>query len=468
MDEKSSNKKVTSKKTKSNIVVLLLIIAILASAIFGYYAYSKYSSTLTGNSASTIAKWGFKVNGATEQFATIELDKTMTAVNNIMPNRVAPGTKGAMLLALDATECEVAVDYTITIDVAQKPTNLKMYEKYENDTYSEEIVPENGIMTVTGIIPLNQIGTVQNKYIYWQWPYETGTEKNEIEKNDETDTIDSNKGSIVLPITVTAVQRNTSKPEGPTLAELVKVGDYVNYNAASGNGAGKSYTTEESLTGNSTTATFSSSDTMKWKVMSVNKATGTVELMAENPTANTVTLYGKTGYKNAETVLNKVGAVYGYGDGATGGRSITVEDVNKLENYMPTDDTTTSYTYTSGTFINEDGTEVTATTDNSVTMSYTASTAEKSTNKYYGYTTTNFSGKSFWLASRCINSNPGNSIFFVRTVRSGGVSDNFTALLVSNGGEIGCGWTALPVVSLKSNIQTSGKDESGAWNLVIE
>ena len=72
---------------------------------------------------------------------------------------------------------------------------------------------------------------------------------------------------------------------------------------------------------------------MTWKVMSVDKTTGIVKLMAENPTVNKVNLKGKNGYKNAVTVLNKVGDVYGHGKGATGGRSITVEDVNKLENY---------------------------------------------------------------------------------------------------------------------------------------
>ena len=90
------------------------------------------------------------------------------------------------------------------------------------------------------------------------------------------------------------------------------------------------------------------------------------------------------GYKNAETVLNDIGAIYGYGDGATGGRSLTIEDLNHLMRYTP-EDSTNSQTYTSGTFINEDGTEVTATEDNPVTISYTASTEEKSTNKFYSY-----------------------------------------------------------------------------------
>lgn len=232
------------------------------------------------------------------------------------------------------------------------------------------------------------------------------------------------------------------------------------------NGAGKSYTTDSSLTGSTTTSTFSSSDTMTWKVMRVDKDAGTVELMAENPTSNKVYLYGKKGYKNAETVLNDIGAIYGYGDGATGGRSITVEDVNKLENYKPTD-STTSYTYTSGTFINEDGTEVTATEDKPVTMRFTASKAEKSTNKDYYYTTTNFSGKTFWLASRCIYMIPSICCFHVRAMDSGVVYyiDLFDS---ADGYEYELGRSVVPVISLKSNIQTSGKDESGVWSLIVE
>ena len=46
-------------------------------------------------------------------------------------------------------------------------------------------------------------------------------------------------------------------------------------------------------------------------------------------------LYGSTGYINAETELNNISAIYGKGDYATGARSITVEDINKLTGYNP-------------------------------------------------------------------------------------------------------------------------------------
>lgn len=155
----------------------------------------------------------------------------------------------------------------------------------------------------------------------------------------------------------------------------------------------------------------------------------------------------------------------------TGGRSITIEDVNKLENYTPTDDLVASNTYISGTFIYEDGTEVTATTDNPVTMSYTASTAEKSTNKCYNYATTKFSGKTFWLASYCIDLQidlqSSCCRFDLRAVSSGH-TESYLSLFDSRGYDGMYGVFVMPVVSLKSNIQTSGQDESGAWNLVVE
>ena len=273
-----------------------------------------------------------------------------------------------------------------------------------------------------------------------------------------------------MTITVTGTQRDpkSGAPEQEVkmqkLADVVSVGDKVNYDASSGKT--KTYTTEESLTGSSTTATFNSSDAMTWKVMSVDKTTGIVELMAENPTAKKVALYGKAGYKNAVTVLDKVGDVYGHGKGATGGRSITIEDVNKLENYTPKDDTTTSYTYTSGTFINDDGTETEASESNQVTLKYTASTQSKSTNRAYNYSTKNLKTSGFWLASPCINLHSNYCDFCVRSVDSGSVDNYF--LFYSRGDEYGFDFSVVPVVSLKSNIQTSGKTESGEWNLVVE
>ena len=449
-------------KNKGAVVVLALIVAIILSM----YAYSKYTSTLTGNGTSTVAKWSFKVNGQTQTIPDIELGETMDAHNNVVTPKLAPGTSGHFDLILDGSGSEVAIDYNIKLAITQKPTNLKFYL---DDKYQTPISETDGTLNIAGSIALEDVNTPLTKTIYWQWPYETGKTSNEIDKNDETDTKDSGK-NVTMTITVTGTQRDpksgapAQEVKTQRLADVASVGDKVNYNASSGET--KTYTTEESLTGSSTTATFNSSDAMTWKVMSVDKTTGIVELMAENPTVNRVTLYGKAGYKNAVTVLDKVGDVYGHGKGATGGRSITVEDVNKLENYTPKDDTTTSHTYTSGTFINDDGTETVASAENPVTLRYTASTQSKSTNEAYSYSTTNFQNNSFWLASPCIDLSSIRCSFRVHIVSSGNVIGR--GLFSSRGYEVDDDYSVVPVVSLKSNIQTSGQTESGEWNLVVE
>ena len=461
------NNQTTKVKSKNKGAVVVLALAIIVAIVLSMYAYSKYTSTLTGNGTSTVAKWSFKVNGQTQTIPDINLGETMDAHSNVADKKLAPGTSGHFDLILDGSGSEVAIDYNIKLAITQKPTNLKFYL---DDKYQTPISETDGTLNIAGSIALEDVNTPLTKTIYWQWPYETGKTSNEIDKNDETDTKDSGK-NVTMTITVTGTQRDpkSGAPEQEVktqrLADVASVGDKVNYNASSGET--KTYTTEESLTGSSTTETFNSSDAMTWKVMSVDKTTGIVELMAENPTVNRVTLYGKAGYKNAVTVLDKVGDVYGHGKGATGGRSITVEDVNKLENYTPKDDTTTSHTYTSGTFINDDGTETVASEENTITMKYTVSTANRSTNKNYTYKTTNFQNKTFWLASPCIYLDSLICYFNVRYVYHGSVDVGQMRYSYSSS-ESGIICSVVPVVSLKSNIQTSGKTESGEWNLVVE
>jgi hypothetical protein len=379
---------------------------------------------------------------------------------------------------LDGSGSEVAIDYSIDLSITNKPTNLKFYT---DASYNSEIVCTDGKMNVQGTIALADVGTPLTRTIYWVWPYETGTTANEIEKNDQIDVSDSGK-TITMSITVTGTQRNPSDTKYAKLVDLVQVGDYVNYDASSGNGAGKSYTTESDLTGSSTTSTFSSSDSMKWRVLSIDKASGTVKLMSVDPTAQTVTLYGKEGYKNAETVLNKVGAVYGSGNGATGGRSITLEDVEQYSSYDHSTFTNSSgykygstQAYTSGTFVVEDGSEVTATAESPVTMTqtgywYTAKSYFKNKTAYNMIfkKSTNISANkpTFWLASRCVYLYSSYCNFDVRRVNSGSVSSN--CLFSLSGNTYRLAYAVSAVVSLKSNIQTTGQDSSGAWNLVIE
>lgn len=79
----------------------------------------------------------------------------------------------------------------------------------------------------------------------------------------------------------------------------------------------------------------------------------------------------------------------------------------------------------------------------------------------------NTSGVKYWLASRCVVSDSDYSIFGARLVLNG----NVTWKMLAQGTSSNC-WSewdfggVYPVVYLKSSIQTSGKDPSGAWTII--
>ena len=267
--KKKEKQKSTTKQTKNKPVLILAI-------ILSIYAYSKYTSSYRGS--STVAKWSFKVNGhSDEEIGDIDFVQTIENQNNVVEKKLAPGTQGKFELTLDGTGSEVAIDYKIALTITEKPRNLKIYEDSE---YKNEVTEQNGEFDITGSIPLEEVNTPLVKPVYWKWAYETGTTEEEIKSNDKIDTEDSKK-SGTMTIEVTGTQRDPAslEPGVERLADVANIGDYVNYDANSGLVTPLTYTTKESITGASEVSTYSSSDTVKWRVLSVDKDSGKVELI---------------------------------------------------------------------------------------------------------------------------------------------------------------------------------------------
>lgn len=396
--------------------------------------------------------------------------------------KLAPGTQGKFELTLDGTGSEVAIDYKIALTITEKPRNLKIYEDSE---YKNEVTEQNGEFDITGSIPLEEVNTPLVKPVYWKWAYETGTTEEEIKSNDKIDTEDSKK-SVTMTIKVTGTQRNPAslEPGVERLADVANIGDYVNYDANSGLVTPLTYTTKESVTGHSTVSTYSSSDTVKWRVLSVDKDSGKVELIAES---NLTSLYlkGKEGYINSENILNDIGAIYGKGKGAVGGRSVNIGDIEKYSSYDP-------YTYsneykkygetatcTSGTFVKGEGVTggVEDTSDTRLVKASSSNPVTVTQTNYYYSLSKYFENKSaynvllsgrsfFWLASRCVDLGSSKCYFFVRF--ADGYSVSGSPLFYSGGDAYDRGVGVVPVVSLESDIPVDGKDTSGAWKLKIE
>ncbi len=253
-------------------------------------------------------------------------------------------------------------------------------------------------------------------------------------------------------------------------------------------------------------------NTNGWRVLGIDEDTDEILLISTDIVKTTDNEYfylgGQTGYEWGTTELDDICAIYGKGKGATGARSITVEDINKITGYNP--DTANCYegeiqeygnkvTYTKntnnisyqdsmgniepGTYGNEstmfryydEGSKIwkTLTTEknkNSVTLRSTA---------YYYYPTTlttslneeeigiltdspeyeilflkTANGQNYWLASTYSYTDNGYSAMGLRCVYNGGVGVS-NGLVGSYGTLDSVSYGVRPVVSLNSNISIS-------------
>lgn len=113
-----------------------------------------------------------------------------------------------------------------------------------------------------------------------------------------------------------------------TLASVVKVGDYVEYNAGTEN----TYTSPKNKNG-CREQVFKTTGKEKWRVLSVED-NGTVNLVSDelkSESSHGFSVIGVVGYNNLIEELNNISAIYGKGDGAVSARSMTIEDILKGE-----------------------------------------------------------------------------------------------------------------------------------------
>lgn len=226
------------------------------------------------------------------------------------------------------------------------------------------------------------------------------------------------------------------------------------------------------------TQIFTSSSSIKWRVLSTNTSTGEVVLISETPIktdeGSVFYMKGAIGYLFAEQELNNICSKYGYGPGANRARSINVDDINTITGYTPT----TGNSYTKSiyypTIYSETGYSSSAEsiTDTSTDYAYTGSEyLTDTTSEMYKMLfrdTEDSSNISYWLASRFISSYSSYSSFGARTVYDGAVDGNILGKGLSSGFNDSNthGLGVRPIVYLKTTVQTSGKDASGAWTII--
>ena len=266
-------------------------------------------------------------------------------------------------------------------------------------------------------------------------------------------------------------------------AEHLHIGDYVDYNPLKF----KEGTVEKDKTASSSRdenggkdQTFSINTDTKWRVLGKDD-NGQILIVSADPVKKDMGetnnpyfyLKGAKGYINAETVLERISKIYGHGVGATGARSLKIEDVNEICGVTVGSDGLTPAVDEGRNF----GSTQSYTDQYASPEDYLAKTKSnfsRTSNAYYytgnnsllktatntrAYETIFFKNqakKCNWLASRSVSSYSDDAYFCLGTAFTiDGVSGagSYT-LFDSRGVEGSYGFAVRPVVSLKSDVTT--------------
>jgi len=499
-------------KTASNVLIVILILIMLATSAFGIFAWARYQTTVQGESTAQVAKWNFKVTGDKTQTEQVSFLITRTDNNQtVADGTIAPGTYGEIPIEIDVTGTQTDLVYTISGSVVNLPRNIKLYS---DSARTKELVITDGEQFSKGnYLKLADIGTEEkliSETIYWEWPFETGATEDAIKRNNEMDTEDMGK-AMTMALKVEGKQLNDT----PALADLVQVGDYVNYDADSNET--QAYTIDDcaalldttksgtiSLSGTiSTNEAFNSSAKAQWRVLSVDRQTKEVELVSVDPTAQKLTLSGSNGFENVDTILNNISGIYDNGKGAKAesGRSLTIKDISKYSNHSPymykdsgsaTGGYGGTYTYTEKVnnknqkfykeIQNANGeieyelslTELIEGNGITMTMTYFSYAAQnyiKNESIYNMFcknsTDVSISTATYWLNSRCAYLAPQVCVYYIRSVKENGGVSGFDMYNSASAVHSGSGGVR-PVISLETNIQTTGKNANGVWELKVD
>ena len=325
-------------------------------------------------------------------------------------------------------------------------------------------------------------------------------------------------GTYKFTVTGTVNGETSTKTVSVTVNQYsskYKIGDYVNYTYDTAS----NYVLTSATCGSSSNPTDGIPQTtgLKWRILNIDEANGTVDLISENPTDTSVYFSGILGYNNGPYLMNEIcKAQYSNKTLGVEARNINLLDMEKQltaagiaarNAYKYNSDTAkygTTKTYTSNTkypslYVGQKGAgpnvaEANANTiaqpditkgndpyEESKAIATTEPTTDNTsgtgnpltvTQTYYNISinSTNYgdaykvlsNSTWYWVASRCVNADSDYANFGLRYAFTGTGGNN---MFDSYGGTDNSRSRLRPVVSLSSSILSDAKDASGAWNL---
>lgn len=160
-------------KSKKRFIRFLGFYLILAFFLLFYSTFARYTTVVENESTVAIANWQILINdndilnGGTLT-NTLELIPSIQTTTN---NKLAPGQNGYFDITINPEGTDVAIQYTINIDLTNLPTGIGLttYEVLE-DNISKNI-ENNKIEGEIDLQQMQQLTSSESKTIrvYWEW-----------------------------------------------------------------------------------------------------------------------------------------------------------------------------------------------------------------------------------------------------------------------------------------------------------
>ena len=296
-----------------------------------------------------------------------------------------------------------------------------------------------------------------------------------------------------------------------------KIGDYVNYTYDTAS----NYVLTSATCGSSSNPTDGIPQTtgLKWRILNIDEANGTVDLISENPTGTNVYFQGALGYHNGPYIMNAIcEAQYSNSALNVKARNISLLDMEKqlttagiaarnaynkgsssYAQYGKTKTYTDSNSYYPLLYDGQKGAGVNVTEANASTITQpditkgndpysesvetttplTDKTSKQADDKvltvtqtyyYIPINETNYgkaasvlsNSNTYWVSARYVYTDSSFADFGLRNANTDVGGDG---MFNSNNYADDDGYRLRPVVSLSSSILSDAKDASGAWNL---
>ena len=322
-------------------------------------------------------------------------------------------------------------------------------------------------------------------------------------------------GTYKFTVTGTVNGETSTKTVSVTVNQYsskYKIGDYVNYTYDTAS----NYVLTSAICGSSSNPADGIPQTtgLKWRILNIDEANGTVDLISENPTGTSVYFSNILGYNNGPYLMNEIcKAQYSNKSLGVNARSINLLDMEKhltaagiaarngytngVQQYGKTKTYASNTKYPS-LYAGQKGAGVDVAEENasSILQDHTKgndpygeskpiATIEPTTDNtsgtgnpltvtqtYYNISinSTNYgdpykvlsNSTWYWVAARYVNTYSDYALFGLR--RAGTLADGY-CMFYSYGNSYNVNYRLRPVVSLSSSILSDAKDASGAWNL---